>query len=75
MKCPVCGSTHNSVYSSLTDNYDGEDKGAAIRRRRKCSDCGTRWTTYEVIMTTSEYHKTKTRRKKTKQKEVEDNDI
>lgn len=44
--CPICGSASNGVTDSRPAML-----GAAItsiRRRRKCSDCGKRFTTFEV---------------------------
>lgn len=42
MKCPYCFSPDTSVL----DSRECED-GVAIRRRRTCSQCGRRFTTYE----------------------------
>ncbi|RMD82872.1 MAG: transcriptional repressor NrdR [Candidatus Dadabacteria bacterium] len=42
MKCPFCGHHNNRVVDSR-DAADGE----AIRRRRECSHCRRRFTTYE----------------------------
>jgi len=42
MKCPYCQSEETSVL----DSRDTEDK-AAIRRRRECTKCKKRFTTYE----------------------------
>ena len=44
MKCPFCG--HGE--SQVKDSRPSED-GAAIRRRRFCSDCGGRFTTFERV--------------------------
>lgn len=44
MKCPYCGSTENSVLESRIN-----DEGNSIRRRRECSACGKRFTTYERV--------------------------
>ena len=42
MHCPTCPSTSTRVVDSrLTD------PGDAVRRRRECEECGTRFTTYE----------------------------
>jgi transcriptional repressor NrdR len=42
MRCPFCGSLDNQVKDSrATDD--------AIRRRRVCSDCGGRFTTFERV--------------------------
>ncbi len=44
MRCPFCGSTESQV----KDSRPTED-GSAIRRRRVCSDCGGRFTTFERV--------------------------
>ncbi len=44
MKCPFCGCEDTQV----KDSRDGED-GTAIRRRRECSECGARFTTFERV--------------------------
>ncbi|NLW89768.1 MAG: transcriptional repressor NrdR [Clostridiaceae bacterium] len=44
MKCPFCGHDEDRVI----DSRPAED-GAAIRRRRECIQCGSRFTTYEKI--------------------------
>lgn len=44
MKCPVCGHTDTKV----TDSRTTEDN-LKIRRRRECTKCSSRFTTYEVI--------------------------
>lgn len=44
MKCRYCLSTESKVI----DSRPTED-GTAIRRRRECSSCGKRFTTYEKI--------------------------
>ncbi|MBE6480461.1 MAG: transcriptional repressor NrdR [Atopobiaceae bacterium] len=42
MRCPKCGCEESKVVDSRpSENND------AIRRRRECSDCGFRFTTYE----------------------------
>ena len=44
MKCPQCSSLKNSVVDSrLTDN------NTAIRRRRHCEECQSRFTTFERL--------------------------
>ena len=44
MKCPYCGDTDDRVVDSR------ESRGATtIRRRRECSHCGRRFTTYEEV--------------------------
>ena len=42
MRCPVCGAAETKVIDSRP-----AEGGAAIRRRRLCSECGSRFTTYE----------------------------
>ena len=44
MKCPFCGNDEDRV----VDSRSARD-GRAIRRRRACSACGGRFTTYEAI--------------------------
>jgi transcriptional repressor NrdR len=44
MRCPFCGHDDTQV----KDSRPTED-GAAIRRRRQCSACGARFTTFERI--------------------------
>ena len=44
MKCPKCGVDEDRVL----DSRSARD-GAAIRRRRECTRCGYRFTTYEEI--------------------------
>lgn len=44
MKCPFC----KKADSRVIDSRATED-GATIRRRRECSGCGKRFTTYEVV--------------------------
>jgi transcriptional repressor NrdR len=46
MKCPYCRSTDIRV----VDKRESEDK-KAIRRRRECTKCGKRFTTYERVET------------------------
>ena len=48
MKCPSCGSLDSKVIDSrLTD------EGSSIRRRRECTKCAKRFTTYETIEMTT----------------------
>jgi transcriptional repressor NrdR len=42
MKCPYCGTDEDRVIDSRPAR-----EGHAIRRRRECSACGSRFTTYE----------------------------
>ena len=44
MKCPFCGATDTAV----KDSRPAEDN-AAVRRRRFCSACGGRFTTFERV--------------------------
>ncbi len=44
MKCPFCGHTDSKVLDSRPTNDD-----ARIRRRRECTGCSKRFTTYEII--------------------------
>jgi transcriptional repressor NrdR len=44
MRCPFCGSLDHQVKDSRPT-----DDGSAIRRRRICSDCGGRFTTFERV--------------------------
>lgn len=46
MKCPFCGFSESKVIDSRPT-----DEGERIRRRRECTSCGKRFTTYEVIET------------------------
>ncbi|RPH92488.1 transcriptional repressor NrdR [candidate division KSB1 bacterium] len=43
MKCPFCGNDEDRVIDSRPAR-----EGKAIRRRRECSVCGSRFTTYEA---------------------------
>ncbi len=44
MKCPFCTAPDSRVVDSRTT-----DDGNSIRRRRECTACGKRFTTYEVV--------------------------
>ncbi len=44
MKCPLCSSPDSRVLDSRP-----VDDGASIKRRRECTECGKRFTTYEVV--------------------------
>ena len=44
MRCPFCG----HLDSQVKDSRPTEDH-AAIRRRRFCPECGSRWTTFERV--------------------------
>ena len=44
MKCPFCGHPDNRV----VDSRDVRS-GSEVRRRRECSECGKRFTTYERV--------------------------
>ena len=43
MKCPFCGSLDTQVVDSRVS-----DEGDAIRRRRRCTSCDKRFTTFET---------------------------
>jgi transcriptional repressor NrdR len=44
MKCPFCGKIDSEVVESRT-----VEEGDSIRRRRECSKCGKRFTTFEKV--------------------------
>ena len=44
MRCPFCGTDDTQVKDSRAS-----DDGSSIRRRRLCSSCGSRFTTFERI--------------------------
>ena len=44
MKCQICGCTDSKVIDSRPT-----DDGNSIRRRRECTRCGRRFTTYEKV--------------------------
>ncbi len=44
MRCPFCSSTDNRVVDSRVSR-----EGRAVRRRRECTSCQRRFTTYEYI--------------------------
>ena len=44
MRCPFCGQDDTQV----KDSRPTEDN-TAIRRRRSCTECGARWTTFERV--------------------------
>lgn len=44
MRCPFCGSENSQVKDSRPS-----DENSSIRRRRVCSDCGGRFTTFERV--------------------------
>ena len=46
MRCPFCGDQESKV----VDSRNSED-GLSIRRRRECSRCQHRFTTYEMVET------------------------
>ena len=48
MKCMYCGCEDSKVIDSRST-----DDGKSIRRRRECSSCGKRFTTFETIETVS----------------------
>lgn len=44
MKCPFCDAPDTQVIDSRTS-----EEGGSIRRRRRCPNCGKRFTTYERV--------------------------
>jgi transcriptional repressor NrdR len=44
MQCPQCNAPSRVLESRPADD------GAAVRRRRECSECGTRFTTFERLV-------------------------
>ena len=44
MKCPFCGSVETQVIDSRVS-----EPGDSIRRRRRCTSCQKRFTTYETV--------------------------
>ena len=44
MRCPACDATDNRVVDTRTSRA-----GRAVRRRRECTVCGERFTTYEYV--------------------------
>ena len=44
MKCPFCKSDDTQVIDSRVS-----DDGESIRRRRRCTSCNKRFTTYETV--------------------------
>lgn len=44
MKCPFCGCEETQVKDSRNT-----DDNSAVRRRRECPDCGSRFTTFERV--------------------------
>jgi transcriptional repressor NrdR len=44
MRCPQCDGADNRVVDTRTSRG-----GRAVRRRRECSECGERFTTYEYV--------------------------
>ena len=48
MKCPFCSQLENRVIDSRLSK-----DGHAVRRRRECTDCSRRFTTYERVETTT----------------------
>jgi len=45
IRCPICGSMESKVYDSR-----GRKETNVFKRRRKCKDCGYRYTTEERIV-------------------------
>ena len=50
MRCPICGKDHDKVVDSRT-----AQGGNIVRRRRRCLQCGHKFTTYEAIEQTPLY--------------------
>lgn len=46
MRCPYCGHEDSKV-------IDSRDVNEAVRRRRECLECGSRFTTYERVQTSA----------------------
>ena len=44
MKCPYCGALDTKVIDTRST-----EEGYSVRRRRECSGCGRRFTTYETV--------------------------
>ena len=44
MKCPFCGTQDTQVVDSRVN-----EEGISVRRRRRCSSCMKRFTTYETV--------------------------
>ena len=44
MRCPYCGSLEDRVANSRSSR-----EGRAVRRRRECTSCGKRFTTFEYV--------------------------
>ena len=44
MKCPFCRRTNTEIYNSRTTRF-----GSQTWRRRRCTDCGQTFTTYEAV--------------------------
>lgn len=44
MRCPYCGSLEDRVVNSRSSR-----EGRAVRRRRECTSCGKRFTTFEYV--------------------------
>ena len=48
MKCPYCGETETRTLESRNYSIAGA-RNNSIRRRRECTMCLKRWTTYEIL--------------------------
>lgn len=48
MKCPKCHELIGGNHKTVIDTRRSEN-GTAVRRRRECPHCGTRFTTYERV--------------------------
>lgn len=46
--CETCGSAHSDIIDSRRASFAGS---VSVRRRRKCRDCGFKWSTLELEAT------------------------
>jgi len=49
MKCPACGWEISGVRPVKGPRYGRIEQGAAVRRLRRCGECGTDFTTIERV--------------------------
>jgi transcriptional repressor NrdR len=64
MRCPICAQDNDKVIDSRS-----AQEGTIVRRRRKCLECGHRFTTYEAIEQTPLYVIKKDNRREPYQRE------
>lgn len=57
MKCPECKCGH-----VFTIDSRAHEKGNSIRRRRKCDECGYRWSTYELPKAMMDFYESQLQR-------------